>query len=278
VLSEDALAWLGSLAHAQTPHTGGLWERRGMARYLVAQVSQFASETEETRRHAKQLVDAIEGHASSMLRAFGQHPFMTRYHRQAGSDTRPLQVRLCTLELHRVLKGGYSAPSFSAGARSGRGGDGLMGGVMGGGDHDDGLGPDAGGSRKHADADADAPSPPCAAPAACPKGLRHLAGFIFVNGRGQESGQAGAGGDAGHDASHAAGHDASHAAAATALAPDGVQLMDPRILRTSPSMVHTVEPQPGMLVIFPSLVQFYVQSARSQLAAVYFELLVHESQ
>ncbi len=250
VLSGGALGWLRSLAHAQSAHTR-LWEPRGTPRYLAAHVSAFARESEEARRYEEQLVDGIERHAGSMLRALGQHPFMTRYHRQAASQTRlsSLEVRLCTLELHRVLKGGYSPPAFSAGARRARGGDGL------GGDQD--------GLRAHALQGRSAPGPPedlhartlpRAAPGACPKGLRHLVGFIFV-----EAGQAG------------------QAGAATGIAPDGVHLMDPRILRPSPGIVHTIEPQPGLLVIFPSLVQFYVQSARSPLAAVYFELLVQES-
>ena len=213
MLSREALEWLGSLVQAhpeRTQHSQhSQWVARGMGRYLVNHLRCEAGETqkEEGQRCASvyaELTQGIEREAGRMLRALGQHPFMTRYNRLADSlSGRQVSVRLCALEFHRVLKGGHSVPSFSAGeSRAKRGGGGPRG--------NQGDGPGIQGEGPHGRPSAANASRPWGSSAAgpCPRGLRHFVGFLFVTGNDQAQ-------EAGRGSGHAERSD---------LPPDGTLL------------------------------------------------------
>ena len=183
MLSREGLEWLGSLVQAHPERTErtqhmqyaqhtGPWVARGMGRYLVSHLRCEAGETRnEGQRCASvyaELVQGIEREAERMLRALGQHPFMTRYNRLTDSlSGRQVSVRLCTLEFHRVLKGGHYVPSFSAGeSRAQR----SRGGNHGHSPH--GRPPAANASGIWGSS----------AAGSCPRGLSHFVGFLFVTG------------------------------------------------------------------------------------------------
>jgi len=188
VLSREGLEWLGSLVQAHPERTQhaqhtGPWVARGMGRYLVNHLRCEAGERrKEGQRCASvyaELVQGIEREAERMLRALGQHPFMTRYNRLTDSlSGRQVSVRLCTLEFHWVLKGGHYVPSFSAGeSRAKRGGG--PGGKQG--DSPQGKPPAANASGHWGSS----------AAGSCPRGLSHFVGFLFVTGNdhAQEAGR-----------------------------------------------------------------------------------------